>query len=371
MTEESQEITSAPPTVRASFSEWRKPQRGTRQAQRMNNPVWEWFIETRINAYHANKLLDGPSSIDAGPCWCFDRFGQSETILTDGRKVFIGGEHEDHYDPDFYIYNDVVVISPTGEAEIFGYPEANFPPTDFHSATLIDDFIWIIGSLGYPESRTASNTQVLKLSLANWHIEQVTTHGSAPGWIHDHFAEYDDHERTIKVTHGQLDTGSDNGSLIENIDDWALNIDDGQWTRLSERRWPRFELARSDIQPNHLWECREAIWTDEVGWEDDHRESMESLEQQLGKLPQLDLVKRLYQPPIEHTEVPAKQDQYGVHRIRIDGVVVRYVEETYTVQITIEGDLPTSMVETLTDDCRGKFEAIELHPITVNRLGET
>lgn len=40
------------------------------------------------------------------PVWCFNRFGATRTKLPDGRTVCIGGEHEDFYDPDFYIYND-------------------------------------------------------------------------------------------------------------------------------------------------------------------------------------------------------------------------------------------------------------------------
>jgi hypothetical protein len=100
----------------------------------MTNDVWAWLIETRLDA---NEAFDGPSSIDAGPGWCFDRFGQSETLLPDGRTVLVAGEHEDFYDSDFFIYNDVVVVEKTGEISIFGYPVDVFPPTDFHSATLV------------------------------------------------------------------------------------------------------------------------------------------------------------------------------------------------------------------------------------------
>ena len=52
-----------------------------------------------------------------GPTWCFSRFGQSETVLPDSSRVLIAGEHEDWYDPDFHIYNDVVVIRPDKGAD--------------------------------------------------------------------------------------------------------------------------------------------------------------------------------------------------------------------------------------------------------------
>ena len=55
-----------------------------------------------------------------GPVWCFNRFGGTVTKLPDGCFVHIGGEHEDFYDPDFCIYNDVIVIAT---------PQFSNPPT--------------------------------------------------------------------------------------------------------------------------------------------------------------------------------------------------------------------------------------------------
>jgi hypothetical protein len=44
-----------------------------------------------------------------GPVWCSDRIFGTETTLSDGQVVQIGGEYEDEYDPDFVVYNDVIV----------------------------------------------------------------------------------------------------------------------------------------------------------------------------------------------------------------------------------------------------------------------
>lgn len=85
------------------------------------------------------------------PYWNLNRHGMSCTELED-RTIFIGGEHEDYYDPNFHIYNDIIVI--TGDQyHIYGYPESAFPPTDFHCAIPIGDYIWIFGSMGYPRNR--------------------------------------------------------------------------------------------------------------------------------------------------------------------------------------------------------------------------
>ena len=44
------------------------------------------------------------------PFWSWQRFGRTSTALPDGRVIHIAGEHEDFYDPDFCIYNDVMVV---------------------------------------------------------------------------------------------------------------------------------------------------------------------------------------------------------------------------------------------------------------------
>ena len=110
------------------------------------------------------------------------------TTARDGRILLIAGEHEDYYDPDFYIYNDVVVRHPDGRIDIFGYPRDVFPPTDFHTATLVGNDIVIIGSLGYLEERKPATTPVTVLDLETFTISKVVTSGPAPGWIHYHEA---------------------------------------------------------------------------------------------------------------------------------------------------------------------------------------
>jgi hypothetical protein len=139
--------------TRQEFRKWRSPVRGKTNPQVMDNPFWAWCVNhADQNAYQINKKFGGPDSFNSGPCWCFQRFGQARVQLPDGRVVLIAGEHEDYYDPDFYIYNDVVVMDDS-KIQIFGYPESEFPPTDFHSATLTESGVLLIGNLGYPEAR--------------------------------------------------------------------------------------------------------------------------------------------------------------------------------------------------------------------------
>jgi len=121
-----------PPSIdRDEFLAWRAPRVVTESPTSLDNPLWHWLVRTRHSGYGANQAMDGPSSCEAGPMWCFDRFGKSETPLRDGRVVHVGGEHEDFYDPDFFIYNDVTVIDPDGSIAIHGYARDAFLPRTF------------------------------------------------------------------------------------------------------------------------------------------------------------------------------------------------------------------------------------------------
>ncbi len=366
-----------PAVTRELFLQWRSPRLGTANPERMNNPVWEWLVKHRINAYQATQRLNGPSAIDAGPGWCFDRFGQSTNQLLDGRSVFIAGEHEDHYDPDFYIYNDVVVQHPDGRIDIFGYPREVFPPTDFHSATLAGNRIVLIGNLGYPEQRRAGETPVLILDLETFAISAMPTSGTPPGWIHAHKATLSADGHSIFIERGKLDRDGKNRSLVENIDDWQLHLADGRWERLTERRWPRWEIRRKDGERNHLFDYQQAVWArqfPELGKADSELAKIKkqfeipSLEDELGKSPDLDLFARLYKPAVTHDEVAKSEDEYNVHRIKVDGVVVRYVEGMESVQMTVEGELPEKTLEALTRDLLEKLSRLENTPCEQIRL---
>jgi hypothetical protein len=86
-----------PEVTRELFLEWRSPRYGRSNPERMDNPVWEWLVRSRLSAFYANDDFKGPSPFDAGPGWCFKRFGQSKTTLPDGRIFLIAGEHEDGF----------------------------------------------------------------------------------------------------------------------------------------------------------------------------------------------------------------------------------------------------------------------------------
>lgn len=155
----------------------------------------------------------------------------SETPLPDGRTIFVGGEHEDYYDPDFYIYNDVIVRHSDGRIEIYGYPRDVFPPTDFHSATLVGDAIILIGSLGYMNERDAPRTPVYRLDLLTYRIERLDTGRPNPGWIYGHTAELVGN--TIRIRGGKRhEVAGSEKRLVANAQAFELQIDRFRWKRV-------------------------------------------------------------------------------------------------------------------------------------------
>jgi hypothetical protein len=193
----------------------------------MSNPFWEFMVRTGMNAYCGVKEFAGAhGNIGDPPAWCFDRFGQSRTRLPDGRVVCVAGEHEDYYDPDFCIYNDVVLFAPDGVSfEIHGYPADVFPPTDFQTATLLGSDIFLLGSLGYQGQR-GETIQSFRLNTATLRIERIATAGDRPPWLFKHIAEPDVNRGAIVIWGGETPQG-------RNLDVFELSLCDLQWSRIA------------------------------------------------------------------------------------------------------------------------------------------
>ncbi len=197
---------------------------GRRNPDRFEDPYYHYMVATGLAAYRAGKH-------NGMPRWCNKRFGTTHTILEDRTLIQIGGEHEDFYDEDFHIYNDVIRITPTGEVTIWGYPEHIFPPTDFHSATLLGDSILIIGGLDYKQNRKAGITRMYRLSLDDYSIRKVSHTGENPGWIHRHLAVHDPKQNCPYVFGGQLFDGKE---YVDNLSLYTFDLKTKNWTNLGE-----------------------------------------------------------------------------------------------------------------------------------------
>jgi len=174
---------------------------GCENPERMAVPFWDFMIVQSIRAYAARAQFAAGAPSLGEPVWCYSRFGQSITRLPNGSIVEIGGEHEDSYDADFCIYNDVVVHDGRGGFTVFGYPREVFPPTDFHTATYHQGAIYLVGGLGYAGERAPGPTPVYRLDCATFAIARIAASGPDPGWVQRHRARLDGDD--LVVTGGQ------------------------------------------------------------------------------------------------------------------------------------------------------------------------
>jgi ankyrin repeat protein len=212
-----------------AFKQGRTRRFGISNPERIHEDFWEAMIRSGIGAFAVGATFELPVENDA-PTWCAKRYGQTTTELPDGRVVQIGGEHEDFYDADFCIYNDVFVHGVDGEIQIFGYPEDVFPPTDFHTATLVGEHIYVIGSLGYQGTREFDETPVFRLDTESMHMERLPTTGSAPGWIYKHRSDLID-ATTIRVTGGFCVNDANDLSQVANTAEFFLDLATLHWRR--------------------------------------------------------------------------------------------------------------------------------------------
>ncbi|KAJ3131319.1 hypothetical protein HDU90_008591 [Geranomyces variabilis] len=225
------------------FLRRRSPQACVNNPTDVTNPYYIAMIKGGWCGYSVSKHFMGDCFVnDVGPVWCFCRYGRSRTVLDRpvssfagtvleaGTKIFIAGQHEDGSDPDFYIYNDVTVVFPNGDIKIYQYPHEVFPPTDGHSATLIGNHVWLIGSVGYRGAR-GKKAQVCVLDLTTMKMSGKVTTGEDPGWIADHKvirAEGDE----IELDYGPSDRA---GSTVQ-PGSWIFHTRELRWEKGTQQK---------------------------------------------------------------------------------------------------------------------------------------
>ncbi len=324
-------------TTREIFEAQRKRRFGTANPEQFSVPHWEYMVRTGVDPYAVCESVsaahtEGPPGTN--PDWCFRRFGMSRTLMPDGRIICIAGEHEDFYDPDFCIYNDVIILRPapgqsaitleSGSVEIYGYPESLFPPTDFHSATLVGDRIVLIGRLGYHGKRLHGATPVYALNTSTYTLEEIRTSGSPPGWLFGHSAHFDAATGAITVRGGQIELNSTDRDLHTNFSAYRLHASDWRWELLVQReRHRRFilEVDENDDLRNHLPESA-------------------------------------FRPArVPHDMLAPEARGCDVYFIMVAGVRITFSAIFSEVQVFVEGDLPPDLVNTLIEDLQANFRA--------------
>jgi hypothetical protein len=195
-------------------------------------------------------------------------------------------------------------------------------------------------------------------------IERLATTGTDPGWISRH--EVASSARgAITVRRGQREIQRDDRSFLrESIDDYTLDLSTLVWTQLTDRRWQQYEVTRADGRIGDLWDVSQLV--DYLGQPTDDELAAQQVahyRERLGREPDLDAWRTRFQPPVPHDVVPnAEGDDWRVHRIRVDGTVVRYVDDHRGARVVIEGPLPTSSATSIIEDVRTKLSRADASP---------
>jgi hypothetical protein len=353
--------------TRSIFESQRQRRFGAANPERMPLAFWEWMVRgseddrTRDNAfseknpavlgylpYAVRRFFGEEGDYSAGPIWNFDRMGATRTPHPDGRMICIGGEHEDHYDPDFCIYNDAVVIDLDGSIEIYGYPKDLFPPTDFHTATRFGNQIIIIGRLGYAEDRHLGTTPVFALDLAGYRIEQLPSHGEIPGWVFGHETELDEYG-FIAVRGGEVVVEKYGEQIIRrNFDDFVYDIGTGTWKRLTNRKWWQFsvtdEAGKVFMMGPPFRGCALA--------EDDSVERYSAFDDPFIYVMPKALLPRSFAYETTWSDEPSIDE-----RILVTGFPVTIKMSAFHIDIVIEGEMDEDMANALAEDIKGGVEA--------------
>jgi hypothetical protein len=333
---------------REVFDQQHQPRFGNANPERITLAFWEWMIrggeaaatdpergleelclrmrEGKLKSangpYRSRDLFKIPLHREDGPIWTFDRVGGSRSQLHDGRVICVGGEHEDYYVPDFCIYNDVIILGPYGQIEIYGYPKEVFPPTDFHTATVAGDRIVIVGGLGYQDCRRPGHTPVYTLDLSQYSVSEIATSGEMPGWISEHEASYDP-TGIITIKGGQVVREYGGQQRIRrNFEHYALDMRSWVWQCLTNHNWYEFSIRQE-----------EGLFVLE------RRPKPEAL------LPR----------NIEHAIVPCEGEEDA--RVIVAGVPVSLTVGIKYIEVVVEGDMPQALSARLTEEIRANTEA--------------
>ena len=284
----------------------------------------EGKLKSAYGPYRARDFFKVPMNREDGPIWTFERYGATRTELPDGRVICIGGEHEDYYDPDFHIYNDVVAFGPEGVVEIYGYPKEIFPPTDFHSATLAGDEIIVVGCQGNSGDRRIGFTPVYSINTESFRVSELPTSGTSPGWIFRHTTQVLTGDN-LHVRGGQCaEIRNGKQRFKRNNEEFLLDIGTGVWTRTTSRNWPQWSIGQEDggvFLLNHGIRVQDLV-------------------------------------PQGVERISATDESYCEAKFLMRGVPIRVIAGVRWIEIIAEGDLPEQLCREVPEVFRRRVEAL-------------
>ena len=103
----------------------------------------------------------------------------------------------------------------------------------------------------------------------------------------------------------------------------------------------------------------------EVNWEEIYRTQLKSLEEFLGYIPDVKLIKDIYNFDLSHKNLQQDENKHNVFLIYVDGVKVRFIKDWYCIQVNIEGSLPAEKINILQQQLLTKLSQLQNVPCVV------
>ena len=117
---------------------------------------------------------------------------------------------------------------------------------------------------------------------------------------------------------------------------------------------------RRDRARNQLWHVRQLVWYQSVNWVEDVNKERARLTEALGFVPDVALLDALYQPWPDAETLPVDEDQYGVHKVRVDGATVRFDEsDGFGLRVLVQGKLSPERIDALKQHLLKVLQAME------------
>lgn len=145
---------------------------GTKNPEKVNNAFYQYMVRNPSeSAWAGTKIFNFESD---KPVYSFQRFMRAVIDLEDGRRILVGGEHEDWYDPDFFIYNDIVVSNPNGSIDIYFYPFDIFHPIEDANLKERDGQLIISGGKQYIPNFDYENMSYIDVTSKRYMLDLKT-----------------------------------------------------------------------------------------------------------------------------------------------------------------------------------------------------
>ena len=142
------------------------------------------------------------------------------------------------------------------------------------------------------------------------------------------------------------------------------------WSKVETKGFRRWLLVREDEGYNDLWAIGQVVGAMRNSRDDRFAAQYQAEFAKRGHVVDATLFNSRFSPPIPHSPVDPipEQDSHRVHRLLVEGVMVRIVEGMDEIAVTVEGDLGSELLQSLQQFGREIYSALEGGPYKIIQL---